>query len=96
MTMRDGAENAWSGRGTAPFLYAEPPGDALSYSIETYVDLATGNSGSSHDNSIGGLLVYDASRGNLGITLGLRNIGGDLDIILENGVDGRKGLTGVL
>ncbi len=64
-------QDAWEERGTAPVLYTNYPAAKVRFSIETYVDLATGNRGVPLEDTLGGLVIYDVARNNIALSLGL-------------------------
>ena len=64
-------QDSWEDRGTAPFLYTALPSPPDRFSMETYVDLATGNGGKPRHRTIGGLVVYDVARDKYALIFGL-------------------------
>jgi hypothetical protein len=64
-------QDAWNERGTAPILHTGYPTPANRFSVETNVDLGSGNGGIALNDSAGGLVVYDAARDNIVLALTL-------------------------
>ena len=71
MKLYNACQISWEDRGTAPILYTALPSPPDRFSMETYVDLATGNGGKPRHRTIGGLAVYDAARDDFVLDLGL-------------------------
>ena len=80
----DDGQGTIIGRGGAPFLYMDVPPASADCTMETFVDLASAQGGKGRRNSIGGLLVYDAARGQFALSLGVQEFFGHLQVALQS------------
>ncbi len=69
-----GNEDTWTTRGTAPILRTNTStlNYATDFSVESYVDIATGNGGTPGTRNIGAVCLYSNTVGNCVLSLGLQ------------------------